>query len=70
TTNPQGLASTTLTNTQSGTTQVTATVNSHSQQVDTNFVADGSTATITKANLVVTSDNAKADGHATNAVQA
>ncbi|ECF6054077.1 invasin-like inverse autotransporter protein, partial [Salmonella enterica subsp. salamae] len=70
TTDANGLASTTLTNVTAGVTKVTATVNGHSQSVDTTFVADGGTATIVSGNLVVTVDNAKADGTATNAVQA
>ncbi|MCE9884395.1 Ig-like domain-containing protein [Obesumbacterium proteus] len=70
TTDEQGLASTTLTNIHSGTSAVTATINGHSPRVNTNFVADASTATITEANLTVTIDNAKADGHATDTVLA
>ncbi|TBL48300.1 hypothetical protein EYY98_19495 [Obesumbacterium proteus] len=70
TTNAQGLASTELTNTLSGTATVTAKINAQSIAVDTQFVADGSTAVIVKGDLTVTADNAKADGHATNAVQA
>ncbi len=70
TTDAQGLASTTLTNVKAGITNVTATVNSHSQAVDTMFVADDSTATITGSNLTVIVNNAKADGVDTNMVQA
>ncbi|ECJ2312403.1 hypothetical protein FNI86_12090, partial [Salmonella enterica subsp. salamae] len=69
-TGANGLASTTLTNVTAGVTKVTATVNGHSQSVDTTFVADSGSATIINGDLVVTKDNAKADGTATNAVQA
>ncbi|MCT4705409.1 Ig-like domain-containing protein [Enterobacteriaceae bacterium H16N7] len=69
-TNAQGVASTGLTSTVAGVARVTAVVNGESQSVDTTFVADGSTATITANNLTVLSDNAKADGQATNQVQA
>ncbi|MGX9834552.1 Ig-like domain-containing protein [Enterobacter dykesii] len=70
TTDTDGIATTTLTNTKSGVAKVTATVNGNSQTVDTTFVADSSTATISSGNLTVTTDNAKADGSATNAVKA
>lgn len=70
TTDASGLASTTLTSTHTGIARVTATVNSSSQNVDTNFVADDGTAAITSGNLTVTADNARANGAATNAVQA
>ncbi|ECJ2314670.1 hypothetical protein FNI86_24085, partial [Salmonella enterica subsp. salamae] len=70
TTDANGLASTTLTNVTAGVTKVTAAVDGHSQSVDTTFVADSSSATIINGDLVVTKDNAKADGTATNAVQA
>ena len=70
TTDDQGLATTTLTNVKAGITQVTATVNGHSQTVDTTFVADSSTATIVSSDLTVTVNNVKANGTDTNAVQA
>ena len=70
TTDDQGLATTTLTNVKAGSTKVTATVNGHSQTVDTTFVADDSTSTITRSNFTVTVNNAKADGVDTNTVQA
>ena len=70
TTDANGVATTTLTNTKSGIAAVTATVNGTSKSVDTTFVADSSTATIATGNLTVTTDNAKADGTATDAVQA
>ncbi|WP_267964440.1 Ig-like domain-containing protein, partial [Hafnia paralvei] len=44
--------------------------NGNSQTVDTTFVADDGTATIIAGALTVTADNAKANGTATNAVQA
>ena len=70
TTDAQGLASTSLTNVKAGITNVTATVNGHSEAVDTTFVADDSTATITRSNLTVIVNNAKADDVDTNTVQA
>ncbi|ECJ2314669.1 hypothetical protein FNI86_24070, partial [Salmonella enterica subsp. salamae] len=70
TTDANGLVSTTLTNVTAGVTRVTATVNGHSQSVDTTFVADSGSATIINGDLTVIKDNAKADGKATNAVQA
>ncbi|MGF2255239.1 Ig-like domain-containing protein, partial [Yersinia ruckeri] len=65
-----GIATATLTNTAAGHSVVTATVNGSSQTVSTTVVADDSTATLTAANLTVTSDNAVANGTATNGVQA
>ncbi|MBW2955914.1 Ig-like domain-containing protein, partial [Hafnia paralvei] len=53
-----------------GISKVTATINGNSQTIDTTFVADDGTATIISGNLTVTADNAKANGTATNAVQA
>ncbi|WP_193764615.1 Ig-like domain-containing protein, partial [Hafnia paralvei] len=69
-TDENGLATTTLTNITAGISKVTATINGNSQTVDTTFVADDGTATIISGNLTVTADNAKANGTATNAVQA
>ncbi|MFM5364001.1 Ig-like domain-containing protein, partial [Aeromonas veronii] len=69
-TDANGEASTTLTNTKAGVTKVTATANGSSKSVDTTFVADTATAGLTKGELSVTTDNAKADGKATNAVKA
>ncbi|TBL79662.1 hypothetical protein EYY94_00070, partial [Obesumbacterium proteus] len=70
TTDIEGLASTTLTNVTAGTTKVTAAINGNRQTVDTTFVADDSTSTITDGNLIVTVNDAKANGSATNEVQA
>ncbi|WP_152692524.1 Ig-like domain-containing protein, partial [Hafnia paralvei] len=69
-TDENGVATTTLTNITAGISKVTATINGNSQTVDTTFVADGGTATIIAGALTVTADNAKANGTATNAVQA
>uniref|UniRef100_UPI001CC36F27 Ig-like domain-containing protein n=1 Tax=Escherichia coli TaxID=562 RepID=UPI001CC36F27 len=69
-TDENGLAATTLTNITAGISKVTATINGNSQTVDTTFVADDGTATIIAGALTVTADNAKANGTATNAVQA
>ncbi|HHH2110507.1 TPA: YrIlm family inverse autotransporter adhesin, partial [Yersinia enterocolitica] len=65
-TNAQGVATATLTNLAAGVSTVTSTVNGSSQSVPTTFVADNSTAVITSGNLTVTSDNALANGTATN----
>ncbi|WP_412774883.1 Ig-like domain-containing protein, partial [Yersinia pekkanenii] len=71
TTGADGIATATLTNTVAGISAVTATLsNSASQRVDTTFVADDTTAEITAGNLTVTTDNAIANGTATNGVQA
>lgn len=53
-TNGEGLAQTALTNTSAGLTTVTAALNNSRQSVQTTFIADGSTATLTGANLTVT----------------
>ncbi|WP_269212177.1 inverse autotransporter beta domain-containing protein, partial [Yersinia massiliensis] len=58
TTGANGIATATLTNSTVGTTAVTATVNGTSTTVNTQFIADSHTATITAANLRVTADNA------------
>ncbi|NIH18181.1 Ig-like domain-containing protein [Morganella morganii] len=71
TTGADGTVKVTLTNITAGTTAVTAKAGtSGSQTVNTNFKADPSTATLAKGDLVVTQDNAVADGSATNEVQA
>ena len=59
-----------LTSTVPGVISVTATVNNSSQSVATTFVADNKTAEITAGNLTVLSDNAPANGVATNSVKA
>ncbi|MCK8595126.1 inverse autotransporter beta domain-containing protein, partial [Yersinia ruckeri] len=66
TTGADGIATATLTNTAAGHSVVTAKVNGSSQTVSTTVVADDSTAALTAANLTVTSDNAVANGTATN----
>ncbi|MFV8808549.1 Ig-like domain-containing protein, partial [Yersinia enterocolitica] len=71
TTGTDGIATATLTNTTVGTSVVTATLsNSASATVNTTFVADAGTATIADGDFTVTTDNAVANGSATNAVQA
>ncbi|WP_412774885.1 Ig-like domain-containing protein, partial [Yersinia pekkanenii] len=70
TTGADGIATATLTNTAAGISAVTAAVNGNSQRVDTTFVADETTKVITAGNLTVTTDNAIANGTATNGVQA
>lgn len=70
TTGADGIATATLTNTVAGTTAVMATLsNSANQSVNTHFIADSSNAIISSANMVVTSNNAIANGVATNAVR-
>ncbi|MCS3490708.1 inverse autotransporter beta domain-containing protein [Enterobacter sp. SLBN-59] len=69
-TDGNGLATATLTNTKAGVTTVSATIGDSSQTVNTTFKADSGTATISAGNLTVTTDNAKANGTATNAVKA
>jgi len=59
----------TLTNRKAGQTRVSAQVNGHSLSTAVNFKADGSTAQIVASSLVVTKDNAVADGVQNNRVQ-
>ena len=66
-----GYVTVTLTSLTAGPSHVSATLSNHSQaSVTTTFVADDSRATILNGNLIVTQDNAKADGSAQNAVRA
>ncbi|MGL5169514.1 MAG: Ig-like domain-containing protein, partial [Edwardsiella tarda] len=66
-----GYVTVTLTSLTAGPSHVSATLSNHSQaRVTTTFVADDSRATIFNGNLIVTQDNAKADGSAQNAVRA
>ncbi|MCS3490667.1 Ig-like domain-containing protein [Enterobacter sp. SLBN-59] len=60
TTDADGIATTTLTNTTAGTANVTATVNGNSQTVDTTFVAD--TPDSGRSSLTATPDTITADG--------
>ncbi|QXH74834.1 Ig-like domain-containing protein [Pseudomonas atacamensis] len=69
-TNAVGIVVVVLTNRTAGISKVTATVNGSGRSVDTNFVADASTATITATNLRVLVDNSIANGAATNQVRA
>ncbi|MFK3663528.1 Ig-like domain-containing protein, partial [Scandinavium sp. NPDC088450] len=59
----------TVTSKTAGVSTITARVNGSSQQVDVTFVADGGTAQINAGNLTVVTDNAVADGKATNQIQ-
>ncbi|TKI04848.1 beta strand repeat-containing protein, partial [Martelella alba] len=71
TTGADGVATATLTNTAAGISAVTAALtNGNSASVDTTFVLDTTTATITEANLTVTVNNAASDGVAQNQVRA
>ncbi|HDL6964634.1 TPA: inverse autotransporter beta domain-containing protein, partial [Yersinia enterocolitica] len=71
TTGADGLATATLTSATVGTSVVTATLsNGASATVNTTFVADSSTATIADGDFTVTTDNAVANGTATNALSA
>ncbi|UCQ10320.1 Ig-like domain-containing protein [Edwardsiella tarda] len=66
-----GYVTVTLTSLTAGPSLVSATLSNHSQaRVTTTFVADDASATILNGNLIVTQDNAKADGNAQNAVRA
>ncbi|MGL4724687.1 MAG: Ig-like domain-containing protein [Scandinavium sp.] len=62
TTGADGKASATVTSTTAGSYTVSATVNSNTTSKPTRFIADSSTATITSANLVISPDNAIANG--------
>ncbi|HGY4723581.1 TPA: beta strand repeat-containing protein, partial [Citrobacter amalonaticus] len=70
TTDSNGVAHVEVTNTLAGITRVTAALNGQTQTADVNFVADGATATLTAANLKVITNNALANGVATNSVKA
>ncbi|WP_370555725.1 inverse autotransporter beta domain-containing protein [Edwardsiella tarda] len=71
TSDADGYVTVTLTSLTAGPSHVSATLSNHSQaSVTTTFVADDSRATILNGNLIVTQDNAKADGNAQNAVRA
>lgn len=70
TTDSNGVAHVEVTNTTAGITRVTATVNGQTQAADIYFVADSATATLTAANLKVITNNALANGVATNSVKA
>ncbi|TYT28074.1 hypothetical protein FZO59_22155, partial [Lelliottia nimipressuralis] len=70
TTGADGIATAEVTSTTAGTYLVTATVNGNATSRNTNFVADGSTAEITDANLVIDPDGAAANGTAKNSVTA
>ncbi|WP_420299360.1 inverse autotransporter beta domain-containing protein [Edwardsiella tarda] len=66
-----GYVTVTLTSLTAGPSHVSATLSNHSQaSVTTTFVADDASASILNGNLIVTQDNAKADGNAQNAVRA
>ncbi|XTZ39993.1 Ig-like domain-containing protein [Salmonella enterica] len=68
TTDAKGEITQTLTSTKAGQSTVTASVNGSSEKQTMNFVADNSTAQI--GTLIVTSDNAAANGSDTNSVKA
>ncbi len=70
TTDADGSVTLTLTNTKSGVTKVTATVNGNSQSVDVNFIPNSGTATIVSGALSIETDGALANGVATNSVKA
>jgi adhesin/invasin len=65
TTDAQGVASTTLTNTKAGLSTVTATVNGRDSTVDTTFVADVKTAVMTSATVT---DNSAANDSTPNSM--
>ncbi|WON77902.1 Ig-like domain-containing protein [Serratia sp. UGAL515B_01] len=66
-TGEDGKATTTLSSTMAGTVKVTATLGTSQQIVEAHFRADSSTAKVTA--IVVTQDNALANGKATNRLQ-
>ncbi|MDN0105482.1 Ig-like domain-containing protein [Yersinia rochesterensis] len=70
TTNSDGVVTLPLTNTTTGTTHVTATVNNNSRNVDVSFTADSGTATLLSGALTITRDNAIANSTAQNEVKA
>ncbi|EKS6889579.1 Ig-like domain-containing protein, partial [Enterobacter bugandensis] len=70
TTGADGKATAEVTSTMAGTYRVTATVNGKATHKETTFVADGSTAEITDANLTIEPDNSPANGTAKNGVTA
>src|SRR5690606_30250023 len=70
TTDAAGVATATIISKTAGTVTVTATIGSSSRSVNVTFVADSSTAQIGSGDLVVVTDNAVADGTATNSVKA
>ncbi|MRT15329.1 hypothetical protein GJV07_24280, partial [Enterobacteriaceae bacterium RIT711] len=59
----------TLTSTKAGISTVTASINGTSRTVDVTFIADSSTATIATGNLTVVTNDAVANGTATNSVK-
>ncbi|EEF4509529.1 hypothetical protein FWL67_21650, partial [Salmonella enterica] len=69
TTDSNGVARVSVTNTTAGATTVTASTNGQTQSAGVTFVADVTTATITTGNLKIVTDNATADGLVTNSVK-
>ena len=70
TTGADGVVTLPLTNTTAGVSRVTATINASSQHVDATFIPDSSTATIISGALIITTDNALANGVVENRVKA
>lgn len=64
-----GEVSLTIANTTAGKTTVTASINNSSQSIAVNFIADSSTAAIASGDMILVSDNAKADGRDPDTVQ-
>ncbi|WP_336209949.1 Ig-like domain-containing protein [Enterobacter sp. P82] len=69
TTDSDGMLTVPITSLTAGSSTVNVTVNGTSQSVSMTFVADASTAQIATGDMKVTSNNAVADGTATNSVQ-
>jgi adhesin/invasin len=69
-TNIRGRTTATLVSTKAGVSTVSATLNGTTQQVDITFIADESTTQLAVGALTVTSNNAVADGTASNSVRA
>ncbi|MFP2508046.1 Ig-like domain-containing protein, partial [Buttiauxella gaviniae] len=68
-TNALGQTKVNLTSTTAGLSTVTAEVNGSSQSVDVNFIADAGSSTIADGDLVVVTNDAVANGTATNSVR-
>ncbi|MFP2237278.1 Ig-like domain-containing protein [Pseudescherichia vulneris] len=68
-TDSNGETTLTVGNTMAGVTNVTATINNSSQSIALHFIADGSTAAIASGDMILLSDNAKANGSDPDTVQ-
>ncbi|KIC99296.1 hypothetical protein PU00_20205, partial [Hafnia alvei] len=69
TTNESGIATSTMSSTKSGSYEIMAQVNGKSSKAEVTFMPDSSTAEIASGAFTVTTNDAAANGSATNAVQ-